>query len=88
MPGATATSWFRRIRWTRWLGWVVAAAGVYVFVRLVREYDVGAVLAGLPPAFLLLIPLMGVRMVFGTLSWRFAFPNVERSSVPPTGGSR
>ncbi len=70
-------------RWRAWLGWAAAAAGLAVFARVFQEYDVAAVLARLPLALLLLIPLMGVRMVFGALSWRFSFPRVEGSRPLP-----
>lgn len=54
-----------------------------VFARIFGEYDVADALSRLPVALLLLVPLMGLRMVFGAFSWRFSFPRAEGSRPLP-----
>jgi uncharacterized protein (TIRG00374 family) len=72
-----------RIRWRRWIGGAAALAGLFVFARVFAEYDVAGALLRLPAALLLLVPLMGVRMVLGALSWKWSFPRLEGSRPLP-----
>ena len=85
-PGASATQddgSRRRAGWRSWLGWAAAAAGLVVFARVFGEYDVASVLARLPLAILLVLPLMGLRGVLGAWSWSLCFPRMEGSRPLP-----
>lgn len=73
------------VRPTTVLGWLAAAAGLYVFAGLFRTPDLIEQFRALPLALLACFPLMGLPALLGTLSWARAFPAAPDSRVPGLG---
>jgi hypothetical protein len=70
-------------RFARWMSWLAALAGVWLFVWLFTATDVLHALAALPVTLWLVIPLHGAPLALAVLGFARSIPLRSGSVLPP-----